>query len=175
MPEYYEAKHLAAERLTGGRVERVTLPSNREIRHAMLAITRLDRDARLRHLRRLRTVAVEVMEALLRFEPRLIGSVAKGDVHAESDVDLHVFTVDHGALELALLAAGHHAERHERPVVKDGTLRTYVHYRFAVGDVPVELSVYAPAELLVVPISSTDGKPIDRVPLRRARSLLAGT
>ena len=171
VPEYFEAKHLAAERLTGGRVGRVTLPSNGEIRQALLAITRLDRDARLRHLRRLRTVALQVMEVLPRFEPRLIGSVAKGDVHAGSDVDLHVFTHDHGALEAALFRAGFDAERSERPVRTDVGLRVYVHYRFAVDAVPVELSVYEPRELEVVSTSSTDGKPIDRVPLRRVRVL----
>lgn len=172
--EYYEAKHLAAERLSGGRGGRLKLPSNGAIRNALLAITRMDHDARLRHLLHLRRTALRVMDALPAFDPHLMGSVAKGDVHANSDVDLHVFTHDHDALEVALFQAGFDAERHERPVVKDGILTTYVHYRFVLEDVPVELSVYAPREREVVSFSSTDGKPIDRVPRRRVIALIDG-
>jgi len=165
--EYYTAKRLAADR-TGAR----RLPSNRQIRSVIVTLTSIDAVARRRWLRRLREVAVAVMEQLERFEPRLIGSVASGAVHATSDIDLHVFCVDHRALEDALEAGGYDAAREERPVVKDGRLRRFVHYRFDVDDaVMVELSVYDPADLGRISISSIDGKPIDRVPLGRVRSL----
>ena len=171
--EYYDAKHIAAERLTGGRVDGLALPSNRQIRAAIVVLTSVDREPRRRHLRRLRRVAVDVMEALAAFEPRLIGSVASGAVHAGSDVDLHVFCRSEVELESALSLAGYDAERFERPVLRGKQLWRYVHYRFERDGVPVELSVYEPEELRRVSYSSIDGKPIDRVPLQRVRRLLA--
>lgn len=168
--EYYTAKRLAADRLGATR-----LPSNRQIRSVIVALTSIDAEARRRWLRRLREVAVVVMERLSAFEPRLIGSVASGAVHSTSDIDLHVFCVDHRELERELDAAGFDAVREERPVLKDGRLHRFVHYRFDVdGIVPVELSVYEPSELGRVRLSSIDGRPIDRVPLGRVRELLRG-
>lgn len=166
--EYFEAKRMAAERLGGRR-----LPSNRQIRDAIVALTSMDAEPRRRHLRTLRTVAVEVMTELSAFEPRLIGSVASGAVHAGSDVDLHVFVRDHGHLEDTFEHAGYDAERIERVVLRKGRRRRFVHYRFEVHDAPVEVSVYEPEELHQISISSIDGRPIDRVPLGRVQRLLA--
>ncbi len=165
--EYFTAKRLAADRLGARR-----LPSNRQIRSVIVALTSIDAEARRRWLRRLREVAVRVMERLHDLEPRLIGSVASGAVHAESDVDLHIFTLDEEALLIRLRDAGLDPVREVRPVVKGGRLRRFVHVRFDVDDVFVELSVYAPAELRRTSYSSIDGKPIDRVPLGRVRRLL---
>jgi len=38
----------------------------------------------------MRVIALEAMQALERFSPRLIGSVATGHVRRGSDIDLHV-------------------------------------------------------------------------------------
>lgn len=165
--EYYTAKRLAAERLGATR-----LPSNRQIRSVIVALTSMDGEPRRRHLHRLREVAVEVMAHLDGFEPRLIGSVASGAVHAGSDIDLHVFCTDAAPLEGRLRRLDVDVVREERPVVKDGELRRFVHYRFDYRGLPVELSVYAPAELQRVSYSSIDGKPIDRVPVGRVRQLI---
>lgn len=165
--EYYAAKRLAAERL-GAR----KLPSNRQIRSVIVAMTSMDGQARRRFLRYLRETALMVMEQLAAFEPRLIGSVASGAVHAGSDIDLHVFVNDHGALRDTLQLAGWDAECIERPVLKDGRRQLFVHYRFDVDEAPVELSVYAPEERHRVSICSIEGKPIDRVPIGRLRVLL---
>ncbi|MEM6926941.1 MAG: nucleotidyltransferase domain-containing protein [Myxococcota bacterium] len=167
--EYYTAKRLAADRLGARR-----LPSNRQIRSVIVALTSIDAERRRRRLRRLREVAVAIMEQLEDLQPRLIGSVASGAVHAESDVDIHVFTVDEEGLLARLREAGCDPVRKVRPVVKDGRLNRFVHVRFDVEDVYVELSVYPPAELHRVSYSSIDGKPIDRVPLGRVRALRKG-
>ncbi|MEN0065362.1 MAG: hypothetical protein AAGA48_24670 [Myxococcota bacterium] len=165
--EYFTAKRLAAERLGARR-----LPSNRQIRSVIVTLTSIDAEARRRTLRKLRRLAVGVMEQLEGFEPRLIGSVASGAVHATSDIDLHVFCIDHDALEARLHQAGFDAVREDRPVLKDGRLHRFIHYRFDLDDVSIELSVYDPAERQRVSYSSIDGKPIDRVPIGRVRVLL---
>lgn len=172
--EYIEAKRIAADNLYGMRVgSGVPLPSNGEIRAAIVARAAL-RDKRWfrDRLRQMRRVALDVMLQLEAFEPRLIGSVATGAIHRESDVDIQLFCVRQDQLELTLRACGFDAERLEHEVVKDGMFHRYVHYHFEVEGVAVELSVYEPAELHVVRFSSIDGKPIDRVPRRRLEAMM---
>lgn len=175
--EYIEAKRMAADHLLGMRVGPCgALPSNGEIRAAIVARARLvggvAHGQRLAHMRR---VAIRVMGELEAFEPRLIGSVASGKIHRNSDVDIQLFCADEERLEGALWRAGHDFEQIEHDVMKDGVFRRYVHYHFDVEGVPVELSVYDRAELFITRYSSVDGKPIDRVPRRRVVELLART
>jgi predicted nucleotidyltransferase len=171
--EYYNAKRMAAENLVGMRAGDISLPSNRDVRAAILQQTSLEGVSKASRLRHMRQVALDLMERLARFDPRLIGSVASGAIHRRSDIDLHVFCVDHADLEHALWLEGVVAERIDRDVQKDGGCRRYVHYVFDVQHVPVELSVYDPEELRRVSLSSIDGKPIDRVPKARVARLLA--
>jgi hypothetical protein len=112
------------------------------------------------------------MTQLAAFEPRLIGSVATGAIHRNSDVDIQVFCADHAPLEGTLQACGHEAERVEHEVARDGRFQRYIHYHFDLRDADVELSVYPPEELRIVRLSSIDGKPIDRVPRRRLLALI---
>lgn len=175
--EYIEAKRMAADNLLGRRVGfPALLPSNGEIRAAIVAraamVDAAGHRARLAHMRR---VALEVMQQLEAFEPRLIGSVATGNIHRNSDIDIQLFTDDHVRLEQTLRAQGHDAERVEHQIVKDGVLGHYVHYHFDRSGAPVELSVYPRGELSITRFSSIDGKPIDRVPRRRVEALLRGS
>jgi len=172
--EYYTAKHRAADNLLGmRRSDTVSLPSNREIRAALVAraevLEGLGRKRRLRHLRQ---VAAEVMVALQLYEPRLIGSVASGAIHASSDIDIQLFTHHPLHVEATLFREGYDAERVDLEVFKDGAHRRYLHYHFDADGAHVELSVYGPEELHRVALSSIDGKPIDRVPIRRVRHWL---
>ncbi len=173
--EYITAKNMAADNVCGMRLgSSVPLPSNGEIRAAIVAratlVEGVHRSERLRHLR---LVALDVMAELEAFEPRLIGSVASGAIHANSDVDIQLFCVDHAPLEKTLWACGHEAERLEHEIARDGRMHRYIHYHFDVRGADVELSVYPPEELRVVRLSSIDGKPIDRVPRRRVEALVA--
>src|SRR5947209_16146 len=79
--QYFTAKRLAAKRLlgrVGGRRLRYRpsdLPSNGEIRDALLAIAELaEGSKRRRRLFAMRVIALEAMRDLAPFEPRLIGS-----------------------------------------------------------------------------------------------------
>ncbi len=165
--EYFNAKRQAAENLLGMRATAVTLPSNREIRAAILQLTSLEGVTRDRRLAHMRSVALDLMDRLAAFDPRLIGSVASGAIHAHSDIDLHIFCRSHDQLEHVLRVEGLEAERIERDVSAGGQRRRYVHYQLELEGIPVELSVYEPEELRVVSYSSIDDKPIDR--MTRAR------
>jgi hypothetical protein len=177
--QYFTAKRMAARRLLGRvagqrlRYRPADLPSNGEIRDALLALAELcEGGRRTRRLFAMRVVALEAMRALAGFEPRLIGSVSTGHIRRGSDVDLSVFTDDEGALEQRLKELGWACERERVTIQKFGEIREYVHYH--VADVfPIELTVYELRELRFRPKSSTDGKPIVRVRQKALEQMLA--
>jgi hypothetical protein len=177
--QYFTAKRMAARRLLGRvagnrvRFRPADLPSNGEIRDALLALAELaEGSRRTRRLFAMRVVALETMRALAPFEPRLIGSVSTGHIRKGSDVDVQLFTDDDGALELHLRALGWAYERERVSIQKFGEIREYLHYHVA-DAFPIELTVYERRELRFAPKSSTDGKPIVRVKISALESLLA--
>jgi hypothetical protein len=167
--QYFTAKRLAAKRLLGQlnaksmRYRPQDLPSNGEIKQALLElVTEIEGDARTQRLFAMRIVALEAMEALAPFTPRLIGSVATGHVRSGSDVDLHVFAWDPADVEAHVRQLGWIYETHRVSILKHGKVMEFTHVH--VSDVfPVELTVYPPNELRNRPRSSTDGKPIIRI------------
>jgi hypothetical protein len=177
--QYFTAKRIAAKRVlgrVGGRRLRFRpqeLPSNGEIRDALLHLAELaEGDRRGRRLFAMRVVALEAMRELLPFEPRLIGSVSTGHVRRGSDIDLHVFTDDEGALEGHLGALGWIYEIERVFIVKGGKPREYTHAH--VADVfSIELTVYPRRDRFTRPRSSTDGKPIERLDPPTLEALIA--
>ncbi|MBK8256096.1 MAG: nucleotidyltransferase domain-containing protein [Polyangiaceae bacterium] len=177
--QYFTAKRLAANRLLGKvagkrmRYRPQDLPSNGEIRDALLLLADLaEGEKRHRKLFAMRAVALEVMEEILPFEPRLIGSVSTGHVRRGSDIDIQVFTNDEDALERHLTLANHLFERERVSILKFGQVREYLHLHLVDAAFPVELTVYERNELRFRPKSSTDGKPIVRVSAAALRAIL---
>jgi hypothetical protein len=177
--QYFTAKRRAARRLLGRAGGRRTcscpadLPSNGEIREALLALAEArEGEDRLRRLFAMRIVALEAMDALAPFAPRLIGSVATGCIRRGSDIDLHVFTDDVAALVRHLEAGRFAYELVPVSIRKGGELRDYLHVEI-VDAFPMELTVQAPAELRVRPRSSTSGAPIHRLKPAALRALVA--
>jgi hypothetical protein len=168
--QYFTAKRLAAKRLLGTAAGAKTtryrpkdLPSNGEIKQALLElVTEIEGTARTMRLFAMRIVALEAMEALPEFMPRLIGSVATGHVRAGSDVDIHVFAWDAADVEARVRQLAWTHETHRVSILKQGKVMEFTHV--LVADVfPIELTVYPPNELRNRPRSSTDGKPIVRI------------
>ena len=167
--QYFTAKRLAARRLLGrieGKATRYRphdLPSNGEIKQALLElVTEIEGDARTQRLFAMRIVALEALEALTPFHPRLIGSVATGHVRSGSDVDIHVFAWHAADVEAHVRELGWVHETQHVSILKHGKIMNFTHVH--VPDVfPLELTVYAPNELRHRPRSSTDGKPIVRI------------
>ena len=88
--EYKQAKRKAAE-ILGARI----LPSNREVADELDAIAdEIEGEARLKRLLRMRREALEIMQCLEDYSPRLIGSVWRGTAHKNSDIDITVFSHD---------------------------------------------------------------------------------
>src|SRR3954453_19277683 len=92
--EYFTAKRKAARQLgVDSRYRPKDLPSNAEIREQIQSLACLyEGDARRANLKAMRLEALRMMRLLVRFRPRLIGSVLTGHVRKGSDIDLHVFS-----------------------------------------------------------------------------------
>ena len=87
---YHAAKKKAAERI--GESERLALPSNIEVKEALRAYQNLyGGEQHQDNLDRLRAIAIEAMQLLDAFNPRLVGSVLDGTADEHSRISLHVF------------------------------------------------------------------------------------
>jgi len=84
--EYIDAKRAAAEDL------RISiLPSNREVALKILEYAlEVEGEDYWRRLKELRDEALEVMENLSEFNPRLVGSVWRGIIKPSSDIDIEL-------------------------------------------------------------------------------------
>ena len=176
--QFFTAKRMAAKRILGSRNGRKVryrprdLPSNGEIQAALLELARSSEGELHEHrLFALRVTALVVMEQLLTFTPRLIGSVSTGHVRRGSDIDIHVFPDQMEELEQRLDALGWDRECRQVSIQKNNQIRDYNHI-YLEQDFPVELSVYEPNELRVTQRSSTDGKPIVRISLKALRDMI---
>lgn len=176
--QYFVAKRMAAKRMLGrGEGQRARyrpgdLPSNGEIQLALLNLAQQTEGAgRVERLDELRRIALEVMLALARFEPRLIGSVATGHVRRGSDIDIQLFADDPDDPEEWLKAAGWDYVRDDVLIHRPSGWCEYQHLRLERG-APVELTVYDRKELRRRPRSSTDGEPIERLTIRDVEALL---
>lgn len=172
--QYFDAKRKAAKRLIGKqyRFAPKYLPSNGEISEALYELSQLkDPEDHEQRLFRMRCRAVEVMEELEPFTPRLIGSVSTGRIREGSDIDIHVFCDEIEELENYLDTLGWHYTREATTINVNGRMIEYQHIHLDF-DFPVELSVYPLSDLRIVSRSSTDGKPIRRLSASKVRQLI---
>jgi predicted nucleotidyltransferase len=96
--EFKQAKLKAAETL-GARI----LPSNREIAEAFDKIVEeKEGSSRQELLIQMREEALQIMQTLKDFHPRLIGSVWRGTAHKNSDIDIVTFSQDHEKVYTAI-------------------------------------------------------------------------
>jgi hypothetical protein len=175
--QYFTAKRIAAKRILGqGRAKSLRyrphdLPSNGEIRDALLELADLiEGDTRTQRLFAMRVTALEAMQSLERFSPRLIGSVATGHVRRGSDIDLHVFA-DHpeDVIDFVRALRWPHEVNHVS-IMKHGVPMDFTHV--LIEDVfSIELTIHDLMALRHRPRSSTDGKPITRLSIARVRAL----
>lgn len=171
--DYLVAKRKAAERI--GAPDTRNLPGNREIQEALIEYQRLfGGSERPALLRRLRETAVEAMQFLDRFQPRLVGSVLHGTATEHSDVNLHLFAETPEELVFFLLE---HDIPHE---VSERRFRfgreDYVSvpvYRLVAGDIAVDLAVFPRKGLREAPRSRIDGLPMERAGIALVQEMLA--
>lgn len=170
--DYGLAKRKAARRL--GVREAWALPGNAEIDARVTEWQRIfDPDDHGRRLRELRSLALEVMDALSEFNPRLAGPVLTGAINVNSPVELHLFSDAPEDVAMALEAQGKRHRDCQRRYRYNGRGVTLVPgFRFNHRRQQVDALVFPDKGLRQAPMSPVDGKPMPRASRPRVRDLL---
>ena len=170
---YHVAKKKAAERI--GVSERLALPSNIEVKEALHRYQALyGGEDHARNLEILRQAAIEAMQKLERFNPRLVGSVLDGTANKHSRISLHVFAESTESVILFFLENGQTISEEQRQIRwHNGNHRTVPLIVFELAGVSVELTIFEPVHLRQAPPSPIDGKPQQRATLTETECLLA--
>ena len=170
---YHAAKKKAAERI--GVSERLALPSNIEVKDALRRYQNLyGGDAHSDNLQYLREIAVQSMQLLEKFNPRLVGAVLDGTAGKHSRVALHVFSDASESVILDFLENGIPFSQEQRQIRwHDGKHRTVPLVVFELEGTAVELTLLAAVDLRQAPPSPIDGKPQRRATLSETECLLA--
>ncbi len=173
MRDYAEARRKAAQRL--GIDNDALLPRNADIDQALrdrLALFSSDRQPA--RLQQLRNAAIDAMEFLHQFEPRLVGAVLDGTADEHSAVCLHVFTDNADAVGHFLADHGIPYDREDRSLRLDPRREIKAPaVMFAAGDASFDLTVLPIDGLRQAPMARNGHKPMERASLARLRQLIA--
>jgi len=171
--DFLVAKRKAAARLNIA--NKALLPSNVEIEQALLEYQRLFKaSAQPGALRTLRQIALEAMQFLASFRPRLVGSVLAGTADAHSDVNLHLFADTPEDVVLFLMEHDIPFSNSERRLrLSNGDYAWFPVFGFDAGDVSMDLTVFTREGEREAPRSPVDGKPMQRAGLAQVQALLA--
>ena len=169
---YSKAGRKAAERL--GCRDLRQLPSNSEIEQALREHQQLFRgEEQAGALQRMRQLALEAMESLQEFNPRLVGPVLTGTADRHSKIELHLFSDSPEQIAFYLMELripwrdGEKRLRYPQGVVCRQPL-----FRFQAGETEIELIWFPPKDLHQPPLSPLDQRPLQRASLNQLRSLL---
>lgn len=169
--DFHAAKKKAAQQL--GVKDTKSLPNNAEIELALSEYQRIFRSGNQpAYLEQLRQIALEAMQFLARFHPRLVGSVLTGTADEHSVIRLHLFadTVESVGFYLDDNKIPHQlGER--RLKVANAQFQNYSTYDFVVDENAVELVVFLPKQNQR-PLSPVDGKPMKRADITEVELLL---
>ncbi len=170
--DYRAAKMKAAERL--GFNTRGSLPGNAEIEKAVADHLQLfGRESHSDFLLDLRRTALEAMQLLDAFSPRLVGPVLNGTADEHSAINLHVFADHPEAIAHALSDAGISCKPYERRLrSRRGQTETYAGYQFEMDHSVVQATVFQENGIRQAPLSPITGKPMQRADKKAVAALL---
>lgn len=169
--DYPQARRKASQRL--GVVDKALLPANQDIEQALQDYQRLFRPETAALSHRYREAALEAMEFLAPFQPRLTGPVLDGTADAQSAVTLHLHDDDADAV-------AHYLRQHDIPADADRVrLRLDTQreeecpvWRFFAGDVAFELVGLPSLQARQAPLARGDDRPMRRASATQLRRLM---
>ena len=149
-------------------------PRNQEIEQALIEYRSLvDGEEYSEALRALRLLAIDAMEALAEFKPRLVGPVLSGAADASSTITLHLFAEAAEEVAFYLMDNGVRFRDCERRLrTGDGQVERVPGYEYVSNEVPVELLVFSGKARRRTPMSPVDGRPIRRASVGDVRALV---
>jgi hypothetical protein len=170
--DYGFAKRKAAERL--GASAYAVLPKNAEIDAALAEYQRLfAADTHADTLAEQRRAAIDAMELLEQFEPRLVGPVLTGTATPHQEISLHLFSDSPEAVSLRLLDDHIQYRIAEHRVRMDAERVLQVPaVQFSVFDFAVDATVFPRDGIRQSPLSPSDGRPMRRAALDEVRALV---
>ncbi len=173
--DYYAAKRKAAQHL--GAPDTRNMPRNQEVEEALHEYQRLFMgDQQTERLRALRETAMQAMQFLADFQPRLVGSVLSGTAGLHADVNLHLFADTPEEVGLFLMDNNIPFEPSTKRLrVAREQWEEYPAYQFMAGDHPVELVVFPAEKRREAPRSPVDGKPMQRARIEELELLIMET
>src|SRR5258706_9202466 len=170
--DFLLAKRKAAERLSVG--DASVLPKNTEIEAALAEHHRLfGADDHQDTLQQLRRTALQAMQLLREFEPRLVGPVLVGTASAHSEINLHLFADQPESVAMRLMEQGIPHEVAERRLRYEPTrVVAYPAFRFVAGRQPIDAVVFPVDGIRQAPASPVDGRPMRRGAVAEVKELL---
>lgn len=175
--EYRDAKRKAARRFGPEKTLSLGshLPSNAEIHAELRRLIELHEEKVLPgRLLKLRLLALRYLELFAPFTPLLVGSVLRGTVTAQSDIDLHLFAETPEEVEAFLAARGIPFEAESVTIRQGGEFREYPHIYLEEAGVEIECTVYPVSDRRQVPRSSITGRPMERAGVRKLKRIIEG-
>lgn len=167
------AKRKAAERLAVQTLG--ALPSNSQIEACLAERQRIfEPEAHPNRIEQLRRLALELMQELAAFAPRLTGPVLAGTATTASRIELHVFAASAEAVAFTLEARGHRLSPCAQRFRYGGGRQVEVPgYRFQAEGERVVTPVFPEHGIREAPLSSIDQRPMARASRRDIEALLA--
>jgi len=174
MHDYGQAKRKASQRF--GVRDAAVLPSNTEIEESVIERQRIyDPELHERRLTAMRSLAADLMEALMEFQPRLVGAVLSGSVTENSPLELHLFTDAPEAVLLELESQGIDARDCQRRYrLNNQELSILPGFRFTRNGEQIYVIVFPEKGLRQPPLSPVDRKSLQRASRSRVLQLLNG-
>ena len=173
MRDFQTAKRKAAHRLSHS--ETRDWPSNGEIDEALRAYLDLFHGhRRIQTLERLRRIALQAMQALAAYEPRLVGPVLSGTVTAFSPIELHVIADQPEDIALLLQERRIPHDQQERQMRFGGDRQRPVPtFSFRADGAVVDICVFSREAMREPPLSPVDGQPMERAGLTAVERLVS--
>ncbi|MCP5417252.1 MAG: hypothetical protein H6965_09185 [Chromatiaceae bacterium] len=170
--DFQSARRKAATRL-GCRDQRC-FPDNAEIDNALRAYQQLFKsDSQPDTLRYLRRQAIEAMQQLHRFAPRLTGAVLNGTAHKNTPVQLYLFADTPEQLLLFLLERRIPFTQAEIKIKHcDGSSKNHPLFSFQAGGTDFQLILMSSQDRANPPLDPCLDRPGPGVGLSQARALL---
>ncbi|MCB1870764.1 MAG: hypothetical protein H6964_09715 [Chromatiaceae bacterium] len=170
--DFQSARRKAADRL--GCKDQRCFPDNVEIEAALRAYQQLFKVATQPEvLRQLRLLAVEAMQRLHAFSPRLTGAVLDGTADSGSPVQLYLFADTAEDLTLHLMEKRIPFDQRElRLRHAGGKTKTHPLFVFQAGDAEIKLILLSPSDRADPPLDTRTDTPNPGASLVQAKALL---
>ena len=170
--DYFQAKHKAAQRL--GIWDDASLPRNAEIERALREHLRVfHADSQPQILRHKRQVALDAMEFLSAWNPRLVGAVLEGTADEHSAVSLHVFADPAEVVSMHLSEHGiPYDEQSRRLRLTRECWGEFPVLLFQADGVPIDITVLPEDLIRQAPLSRIDEKPMQRASRHSLEALI---